>query len=106
MATKVTFKKQPKETGLGAVGHPYQDIDCKIKKRKFGYISAPTWRTKDHKWVVRVMVMKTEPDDNPNCAWRWVEFANRFDDDEKAKAWLQENIDEIQQKYTLRFVEE
>lgn len=106
MATKVTFKKHPALTGLAAVGHTQQSIDCKIKKKMFGTIDAPTWQTKDRKWSVRIMIMKTEPDGNPNCDWKWIACKFRFDDAEQAKQWLQSNIETIQQRYTLRFCED
>lgn len=103
MATKFTFKKHPALTGLAAVGHSKQSIDCKIKKKVFGTIDAPTWRTKDRKWSIRIMIEKDQPDDNPNCAWKWISYKRRFDEPEEAKQWLQDNIDAIRQKYTLRF---
>lgn len=105
MASKVTFKKQPRLTGRMGVGHPYQIVDCKIKKQTFGVLDAPTWQTKDHKWAVRIMIIKPEPDDNPNCNWKWITFRERHDNEESARAWIQENIDAIRQKYTLRFTD-
>lgn len=106
MATKVTFKQHPALTGLAAVGHSKRSIDCKIKKQTFGTIDAPTWQTKDNKWSIRIMIKKDQPDDNPNCDWRWIGFRARFDEPEQAKQWLQDNIESIQKKYTLRFTGE
>lgn len=38
---RVTFKKEPRETGLGAVGHPHQCVNIKVDKRVVGMIDAP-----------------------------------------------------------------
>lgn len=102
---KVTFKKHPKETGLASVGNPYQSVDCKINKKTFGLICAPTWQTKGNKWSIQIMVIKTEPDNNPNCNWKWINFKATFDSPELAREWLQSNIENILNKYTLRFSE-
>lgn len=103
--TKVTFKKEPKETGLAAVGRPYQASYCKIKGKGFGTLDPPSIRGA-HVWTVRVMIMKPEPDGNPNCDWKWLTFKRTHNSDEQARVWLQENIDRIQEIHTLRFAED
>lgn len=104
MAT-VTFKKQTALSGLAAVGNPYSDVDCKLRKKVFGAIGAPNWQTKDNCWTIRIVIEKPEPDDNPNCSWKWIRFAKRFVDEAEARVWLLQNIDAIQEKYTLHFLD-
>jgi hypothetical protein len=100
---KVTFKKYPKETGLAAIGYSNQSADIKIKKRVIGTIFAPNWQTPDNKWSVGFMVMKTEPDDNPNCDWRNIRLKAKFDTYENAKQFVVDNIEKISQKYEFNY---
>jgi len=103
--TKVTFKKHPEMTGRAGIGYPYQNVDVKIKKKKFGEISAPTWQTEDNRWSISVMVVKKQIDEdgNTNCPWKWIHFKQRFVKEEHAREWIQEYIDEIIKKYVLQF---
>jgi|GEM_PF-4184558 len=104
-AAKLTFKKQPRETGLRAVGYSSQSIDVKLNKKTFGTINAPNWQTADNLYGVSIMVMKTAEitDSNSNCDWKRINFRARFADPEQAKIWFQEHIDAQQKMYTFRF---
>lgn len=53
---KFTFKKQPRETGLAGVAHPYPNTDIKAGSKVVGEIVAPTWRTPDNKWHITLSV--------------------------------------------------
>ena len=99
----ITFKKHPRNTGLYAVGHPYQNVDIKINKKCFGIIYAPNWQTEDRKWTIGIMIVETELDDNPNCTWKWIYFKQKFDEESHARQWIQEHIDKIMKRYDLRF---
>lgn len=99
----LSFKKQPKETGLRAVGSPIPNTDIKLNGKRFGYLCAPTWQTKDGKWGVYFMAYKTEPDDNPNCDWRWLSAKDRFDSESDARQWMKDRIATIMQQHQLRF---
>lgn len=101
MATKVTFKKQPKPKGLAAAGYSERSIDCMINRKTFGTIAAPTWQDSENKWSVSATIVKPAPDNNPNCEWKWIRFKLKHDTAEAAKEWLQNNIDLIRTKYTL-----
>jgi len=102
MAAKITFKNYPKATGLSSVGSPQQSIDCKIKKNVFGAILAPSYKTKDNKWRVSIMVDEKKP--GRDDTWKWLTFSKTFDDSEEAKVWLRANIDSIIEKYPLHFI--
>lgn len=106
MKTKVTFKKHPQQKGLSRVGNPYRGYDIKIKKVKFGTIYAPSWRA-GSRWGVQFAIEKDENNDdgNSNCSWMWLFAPLEFESDESAKEWIQSNIDEILNKYTLHYFE-
>jgi len=106
--TKVTFKKHPAMTGLAGIGYSHQNVDMKIKKKKFGEIVAPTWQTEDNRWYISIKVVKKQIDEdgNPNCKWKWVHFKQRFVKEEHAREWIQEYIDELMKKYILQFEED
>ena len=99
---KLTFKKQPKAKGLAGVGYPYQSTDMKLDGKVFGHISAPDWRT-ETVWKVRIAVKKSEPDDNPNCDWKWATFVKDFESDVDAREFIQSNISQIVEKHNLHF---
>ena len=94
---KVTFKKEPKETGLMSISFPNQSVNLKIKGKTFGMINAPTWQTEDNRWSISIMVTGL------NNEWKWVNFKQRFLNEQYAREWIQEYIDAIMKKYTLRF---
>ena len=95
---KFTFKKQPRETGLASVGNPHPDTDIKHNKKLVGYISSPNWSSPDNKWRIRLTVKKSEPDDNPNCDWKWIVLKKTFDTEPEAREFLNANVVEILDK--------
>lgn len=103
---KVTFKKEPRMPGLMGVGFPYQSVNIKINKKAVGVIHAPNWQSKDSLWGVSFSVMKAEPDDNPNCNWKWIHLKKRFADEETARGWVKSNIEEVAGKYTFYYMDE
>ena len=103
---KLSFKKHPKQTGLASVGNSYQGSDIKLDGKVFGEINPPNWRTSHNFYTVSIMIKKTEPDDNPNCDWKWVFFKRRFVSDSEAREWVKSNITKITEKYTLHFYED
>lgn len=99
---KVTFKKDPRETGLAAVGNGLQSSDIKFKKKVFGRIQAPNWRTKDNKWGVSIMVY----DQTSHSGWRWAFFKLRHDTEQEARDWITANFEKLSQQYSIRFAED
>jgi hypothetical protein len=100
----ITFKKQPKETGLHSIGYPYPNVDIKLDKKTMGYISAPTWQTKNV-WNIYLSVKKSEPDDNSNCDWKWVTVKKDFENEIEAREFIKGHIEEIQKKFVFHFTE-
>ena len=96
---KVTFKKRPKETGLRAVGYPYQNVDIKLGGKVFGLINAPTWQTKDNFWRVSFAAKAVEE----NKDWRWATFVPLFENEELAREWVIANVDRLAEKYQFHF---
>jgi len=92
MANKFTFKKHAKETGLRSVGHPNQNVDIKCGGKLVGIIYAPSWATKDNKWSVSFAVQDA---DGENCKWKWVSFKARFDDEQSAREFVNNNVEKI-----------
>ena len=102
---RVTFKRMPRETGLSAVANPRPSVDIKVDGDIVGIIHAPNWLTGDGLWSVAFMVMKTEPDNNPNSDWKWVRFKKRFETEEDARAFVLKNITVVAAKYTFKCLE-
>ena len=102
---KFTFKKQPRETGLRAVGRPYPDTDIKVNKKIVGYISAPNWQTKGHAWRVRFAVKKESTIDNPAC-FKWFSVSESFESEGDARQWIKDNNSEELSKLDLYFFED
>ena len=101
---KFTFKKQPKETGLRAVGTPYPDTDIKVNKKAVGYISAPNWQTKTIAWKIRLAVKKEITTDDP-AGFKWVHISRSFGSEGDARQWIKDNSEELS-KLDLYFFED
>jgi hypothetical protein len=103
MATKKKIKftfKTHKETGSYAWLHkPYHNV--LLNKNKVGSIDPE----KPH--TINLMVMKKDlmEDGNKNCPWRWIHLKKEFETLDDAKVFLNENIDAILTKYTIRTYE-
>jgi len=101
---KISFKKHPKETGLQAVGYPYQSVDIKLNGKVVGVIHAPNWQSEG--WKVNFAVMKNKPDGNPNCDWKWIKLNKIFENEEDAREAIKNNIVYITNNYTLHNLNE
>jgi len=111
---KITFKRQPKETGLSAIAYPWPNVDLKIRGKVFGYIGAPNWNCASNsatKWTIHIAVIKFSfggkdekyDDNNPNCSWMWVNIKPQFDSEEDARTWITKNSQLIQDQFGLYF---
>ena len=96
---KFTFKTI-KETGSYAWLHkPHHNI--LLCKNKVGAIDP------EKPFSIRLMIMKKDilEDNNPNCEWRWIQLKKISESLQEAKDFLNENIDAILTKYTIRIYE-
>jgi hypothetical protein len=103
MATKKKIKftfKTHRETGSYAwLSKPFHDI--LLNKNNVGSIDHEKPNT------IRLMVMKKNilEDGNPNCPWKWIQLKKASESLQEAKDFLNENIDVILTKYTIRIYE-
>ena len=79
--------------------------DIKIKKRRCGIILQ---ESSGNKCKIQMMVEKNEKydDKNPNCKWMNIVIKRDLENEEAARTWLQENIENIMKKYPLHFHED
>lgn len=87
MKTKisVTFKKQPKATGLSSISEPYgPQIDIKLNKKKVGLICPPTAHTKDDLWRIQFSVPRT-PTPDCSCDSKWIVLKNKGNNEVEAR---------------------
>ena len=96
---KPTFKRQPKATGLAAVGSGNPWVDIKFECIVVGHIIPESWSHAGYK--PGIMVMKTEPDDNPNCKWQWVWF-KPLATEQEARDFVVNNWEKWVAKYEIR----
>jgi hypothetical protein len=97
-----TFRKRKRETGLASTGKPEPDTVVKLDKMEIGYIQSPSWITKDGKWRIRFMVV----DATAGCGWSWRQFKELFDDEPKAREFLQKNGPQLLKQYQFRKTED
>lgn len=102
---KLSFKKQPRETGLSAIGYPNSNTLIKVDNKIVGEIFAPTWHSKDDLWHIYFMIKKIEPDDNANCDWKWIFLKKGFETEVEGRNFIKENLDKIAKKYIFHFSE-
>ena len=96
----ISFKKHPRETGLAAIGHPYQSVDIKLNKQCIGMIDAPNWQKAQ--WRIRITIKDSEQ----FCGWRWIQFKTKFDTEEEAREWVKTNLKAISEEYELHVFED
>jgi hypothetical protein len=90
---KFTFKTTKPTGRYASFDHPYHQI--KLKKISCGSIDP------DIPFTIRLQVMKSEPDENPNCPWKWIVFQKKSETLQEAKDFLNAHIKEIQSKYKI-----
>ena len=88
---KFTFKKEKEEAGLAGVGYPYPNTQIKESKQIIGYIVAPTWRTKDNLWRIRIAIEKPRTEAAP-APFRWVSVKAKFRTEPEAREWVKEYL--------------
>lgn len=105
---KLTFKKQAPATGLARVTLPEPDTYIKLDGKIVGSIFAPHYTDPDRRWRIRLMVEKTNElnDGNPNCTWMSVILKARFNDEQRARSFFREKLEQIQRTYRLHQLED
>lgn len=93
---KFTFKTE-KETGRYRSFYPDQHF-IKLNRKVVGSIDD------EFPYAIRLIVVKKDinEDGNPNCEWRWVRLQKESSSLLEAKEFLNNNIDEILKKYSLK----
>jgi hypothetical protein len=94
---KITFKKEPRETGIMGVGHPYPNTIIKESKKEVGIIYAPNWKTKDNMWGVSISVKKQITKKEP-APFKWVHLKKRFNTEPEARVFVKENLQNFLEK--------
>lgn len=96
--TNLRFAKEPKETGLYAVGHPNSTTNIKINGKIAGSIVPPSWNSKHTNWVIRIAIEE-------DGTWRWVQFKQQFETEPEGRKFVIDNISGILKKYKLHLFE-
>ena len=99
----ISFKKEPRETGLRSVGYPYQNVNIKVNKRKCGWIQAPSWSHSG--WSVRVAVQSDATRESP-CDFKWRQASTSFATEQEAREWVNSYLKSIHDKHPLFFFDD
>jgi hypothetical protein len=94
-----TFKKEPKETGLAAVGNPNSNTQIKLNKKQVGYIAGPSWLSKDNLWHVKFAVSEGK-------SFKWVTLKASFETEPEARVYLTTNFERITKTFSLHSFED
>jgi hypothetical protein len=92
----LSFKKNPRSTGLAAIADPYPTTQIKIGGREVGLISPPRPRGSEN-WSLRFMVK----DASESCGWRWIGLRGRYETEEQARSSLFSMDDKVRRLYDL-----
>lgn len=101
---RISFRRHKKETGLRGIGYPWPQVSIKVNGKEVGNIFPKTWNTEY--WRVGFTVKKLEPDDNPNCDWKWIWLKQKGNSEEEAREIAIKAIPILLQKYTFHTIEE
>lgn len=82
MKVNITFKKQPRSTGLARIGEGYT-TEMKIKKKRFGSISTANWNQKWEGWKISFAVKDGE-------SRKWKSYIKTFKTEEEARDFAKE----------------
>jgi len=102
---KLSFKKNPRETGLSGVAHPNPSTAIKGDKKQVGMIYPPSRWDNDYKWTISLACPKDKTENDP-CGFRWMKLKYRFDKEAEAREWLKANWDRIITTYKLHQFED
>lgn len=92
----LSFQKEPRHTGLYAIGNPNPDTNVKFGGKRVGTIRGPSAFGQDD-WSVSFMVETRED----HYEWRWARIKKRFATEPEARAFVKNNIEKIMAKHKL-----
>lgn len=93
----ISFKKQPRSTGLASIGES-QRSDIKVNMKCVGMITGPSWRDTDNSFKVRLMV---KDGDQENVDWKWITMKVKFENDKAARLWVKQHLESVGTKFPL-----
>lgn len=100
---KLSFKKEPRETGLAGVGRPWPNVLIKADRKKVGTIVAKNWH--QDKYQIWLTVKQT-PTVESRCPFRSVKLKFECDTEEEAREFLQKSWETILKKFELHQFED
>lgn len=89
---KFTFRRQARTTGLASVANPVPSVNIKLNGKTVGHINPPNLRSPQTLWSVSFMI---ESDDQPG-GWCWRRLVQKFENEEAARQWLNDNATMLQ----------
>jgi hypothetical protein len=93
---KFTFKNDPRETGLAAVGAGTPHINIRYAGVMIGYINFNDWWNAERDMGIRIHLMiPKEPTQDSHCPWQWVRLKKQFTSGDEAKTYLNTHFGEI-----------
>lgn len=94
---KLSFKKQPKETGLRSVGNPYPYVEIKGDKKKVGWIHPKSWQVDQYSVWFYV---------KDGSGFKNVQLTFRCDTEQEAREFIKAKWARIQEKFDLYQLED
>jgi hypothetical protein len=99
---KLTFKKEPRATGLFRASEPDPSTSIKADGKKVGYIKPPNWWERDErKWKISLAVK-----DSGRSGFKWTRLLARFDSEPNARAFVREHWATIEFQFALHQFED
>lgn len=89
---KISFKKQKRETGLAGVGSSNR-TDIRLDKSRIGFMSSPSWSSKETKWIIRLAVKRM----TEKGGFMWVTLEKRGNDEKHCREIVKEMLPKLHQ---------
>jgi hypothetical protein len=93
---KLTFKKDKKESGTGAIGWPWPNTRIKFDGQVIGVITAPGYLSKNRLWTISITVRRKPTANNPSVYTRKnIGTQHICNSEMDARLWIKMHQDEI-----------
>lgn len=100
----LTFRRHPKATGVARVVEPWPCTEIKMGRKVVGILRPPNWHGPPDQWTANFMIRRQPTKEDPR-PFTWRRMKHRWDTENQARAWLEQNFTSIRSTHDLYAME-